>query len=309
MSEAVTVIGVPMDLGADRRGVDMGPSAIRYAGLDEQISAIGRTVSDAGDVAVPRPEGRDPDRGAPTAGRAKFLGETATVCRRLADSVGETIADGSLPLVLGGDHSIAIGTAAGASRPVGSFETGGDLGIIWFDAHGDFNTPESTPSGNVHGMALAAILGIGPFSKFEWTPDGIDPENVALVGLRHLDDGEKKHIRESDVTAYTMTDIDDRGVPDVVEEALDIVTDGTDGLHVSLDLDWLDPTEAPGVGTPVRGGVSYREAHIAMEYVGRRRDALRTLELVEVNPILDDHNQTAELATELAASALGKKIL
>lgn len=300
----IRILGVPMDLGADRRGVDMGPSALRYGGLATQLEAIGVACADDGDLTVPPPEGRDPDTQQPSKGQAKFYRETKTVCRDVSEAVGAVVADGATPLVLGGDHSIAIGTVAGTTDPDES------LGVVWFDAHGDFNTPQTTPSGNIHGMALAAILGKGSFGEEPWahTP-AVSEENVAIVGLRDVDAAERRLIRDSDVTAYTMSDIDARSVPEVVAEALDIATAGTDGLHVSLDLDWLDPTEAPGVGTPVRGGVSYREAHIAMEYVADCRDQLRSLELVEVNPILDDHNQTAELACELAASAFGKRVL
>jgi arginase len=304
MEPTVRIIGVPMDLGADRRGVDMGPSAIRYAGLADQLETIDRPCTDGGDVAVPRPEETDPDAGTPPSGRAKFLRETRTVCTDLAGAVEATLADGQFPLVLGGDHSIAVGTVAGLA-------TDREVGVVWFDAHGDFNTPATTPSGNVHGMSLAAILGEGQFADADWahTP-GVPAENVALVGLRDLDDGERALLRESPVSAYTMTDVDQRGVTAVVREALDVATGGTDALHVSLDLDWLDPDEAPGVGTPVRGGVSYREAHAALELVHRRAgDALAGLELVEVNPILDRGNRTAELAVELAASALGKRVL
>ncbi|WP_135302702.1 arginase [Haloarcula amylovorans] len=304
MDRTVRVLGVPMDLGADRRGVDMGPSAIRYGGLAEQLDRLGIDCTDGGDLAVPRPEASDPDADQPRGGRAKFRRETREVCEDVRTAVSGTIDDGEFPLVLGGDHSIAIGTVAGAAEPDES------LGVVWFDAHGDFNTPQTTPSGNIHGMSLAAILGKGSFADKSWahTP-AVSEENVALVGLRNLDEGERRLIRESDVTAYSMSDVDARSVPEVVEEALDIAADGTDAIHASLDLDWLDPTEAPGVGTPVRGGVSYREAHIAMEYVAERHDKLRSMELVEVNPILDDHNQTAELACELAASAFGKRIL
>ncbi|MFC6728703.1 arginase, partial [Natronoarchaeum mannanilyticum] len=219
----------------------------------------------------------------------------------------ETVADGELPLALGGDHSIAIGTLAGTGRDA-------EIGAVWFDAHGDFNTPETSPSGNVHGMPLAAALGRGAFADREWAQsEGLREENVAIVGLRSVDGAEREALRESAVTVYTMSDIDARGLTPVVEDALDVATDGVEGFHVSLDLDWLDPGEAPGVGTPIRGGVSYREAHAAMERVAARDAAgdavLRSMELVEVNPILDEHNETAELATELAASALGKRIL
>jgi arginase len=306
MDRPVSVVGVPMDLGADRRGVDMGPSAIRYADLAATLEGIDVRCVDTGDVQVPRPEERDPDASGPSAGQAKFFAETATVCRRVAERVTEVVADGAFPLVLGGDHSIAIGTVRGVAGDAST-------GLLWFDAHGDFNTPTTTPSGNVHGMSLAAILGRGEFADTDWAPTpGVAPENVALVGLRDLDDGEREAIGESPVTAYTMTDVDARGVTTVVAEALDVVTDGTDGVHVSLDLDWLDPSEAPGVGTPVRGGVSYREAHAAMELVANRvadPGSLRGFELVEVNPILDQHNRTAELAVELLASALGERIL
>ncbi|PSQ56337.1 MAG: arginase [Halobacteriales archaeon SW_9_67_25] len=303
MDRTARVIGVPMDLGAHRRGVDMGPSAIRYAGLADQLEALDLPCTDGGDITVPRPEERDPDAGEPAGGHAKFIDETREVCQSLTRAVAGTVADGQFPLVLGGDHSIAVGTAAGLAAD-------SEVGILWFDAHGDFNTPATTPSGNVHGMALAAILGRGPFAGTDWADAGVDPENVAIVGLRALDDRERELVRESPVAAYTMTDIDGRGVTAVVEEALDRATDGVEAVHVSLDLDWLDPGEAPGVGTPVRGGVSYREAHAALELVHRQAgDALAALELVEVNPILDQHNRTAELAVELAASALGKRIL
>jgi arginase len=233
---------------------------------------------------------------------AKFLRETKDVCTSLADRVEETLEAGATPLVLGGDHSIAIGSVTGSAR-------GATIGAIWFDAHGDFNTPTTSPSGNVHGMPLAALLGIGEFEGVEWaSAEGLREENVAIVGLRSLDAAERRAIRESDVTAFTMSDIDEDGIASVVDEALDVATSGTDGIHVSLDLDWLDPREAPGVGTPVRGGVTYREAHSALERVAET-GALRSIELVEVNPILDEHNETATLATELATSGLGKRIL
>ena len=296
MNDSVRVLGVPTDYGASRRGVDMGPSAIRYAGLGATLDAMGLESTDAGDLSVPRIESRDPGRD-----DAKYLPVVESVCRRLADRVAGTLAGGETPLVLGGDHSIAIGSLAGTAR-------GADVGVLWFDAHGDFNTPATTPSGNVHGMALAAALGRGEFADLDWAPaPGLDPSRVALVGLRDLDSGERAALRESDVHAYTMSDVDDRGVTAVVDDAV-AAASGGDGVHVGLDLDWLDPTEAPGVGTPVRGGVTYREAHAALERVAT--DAtVRSLELVEVNPILDDHNATGELAVELAASALGKRIL
>ncbi|WP_158057481.1 arginase [Halorussus halophilus] len=306
MSRQVQIIGAPMDLGANRRGVDMGPSAIRYAGLAAELKDASVESVDSGDLVVPHAEERDPDAEQPSEGRAKFLRETAEVCTGLADEVADAIEADSFPLVLGGDHSIAIGTINGAARDA-------DIGAIWFDAHGDFNTPKTSPSGNVHGMPLAAVLGIGDFAGTEWAnADRLREENVALVGLRSIDEAERDAIKNSDVTAFTMSEIDERGITPVVEEALDVATDGTDGIHVSFDMDWLEPKEAPGVGTPVRGGATYREAHSALETVAERdenEDILRSMEVVEVNPILDEHNETAELATELAASALGKRIL
>jgi len=301
---SVHILGVPMDLGADRRGVDMGPSAIRYAGLAAELEAIGAEPTDGGDLPVPRPEVGNPDGSVPGVGHAKFHRETKAVCERVQREVRSAVADGETPVVLGGDHSIAIGTVAGAA------DTDDSLGVVWFDAHGDFNTPETTPSGNIHGMALSAILGTASLGADGWAQTAaVSAEDVALVGVRDLDEGERGLLRDSDVSVYTMSDIDARGAPEVVAEALSVATDGTDGLCVSLDMDWLDPTEAPGVGTPVRGGVSYREAHSAMESVAGYRDQLRSFELVEVNPILDDHNRTAELACELTASAFGKRVL
>jgi len=305
MARTVQIIGAPTDYGANRRGVDMGPSAIRYAGLADQLAEMGVETVDSGDLQAPRAEERDPDRAA-VGGRAKFLAEVEDVCTRLAGTVAEALALDRFPLVLGGDHSVAIGSLNGTARDA-------TVGVIWFDAHGDFNTPATSPSGNVHGMPLAAALGLGPFADMPWArADGVSEENVVLVGLRDLDDAEREAIREADVTVFTMSDIDEHGISTVVRQALDVATDGMDGIHVSLDLDWLDPREAPGVGTPVRGGVTYREAHSALEAVARRHDRdgiLRSMEAVEVNPILDEHNETAELATELVASALGKRIL
>ena len=298
----VRIIGAPTDYGANRRGVDMGPSAIRYGGLADQLASAGVDVVDAGDLSVPRAEERDPDADAPSRGKAKFLRETADVCRRLADEVGGTLADGAVPLALGGDHSIAIGSLVGSARDAA-------VGAVWFDAHADLNTPSTTPSGNVHGMPLAAALGFDEFAGSEWAnAPGLSPENVALVGLRSVDEAEVEVIRDRGFAAYTMSDIDERGITDVTAEAMATAGEGVDGVHVSLDLDWLDPKEAPGVGTPVRGGVTYREAHSAMEIVDEA-DSLRSMELVEVNPTLDQHNETAELATELAASAFGKRVL
>jgi len=300
--ETVALLGVPMDLGADRRGVDMGPSAIRYAGLADRLERLGYRCTDEGDLTVPQPERHDPDSGDPA---AKYIDEVATVCRRLADRVGETMEAGHLPLVLGGDHSIAIGTASGVARA-----HSGTTGVLWVDAHADFNTPGTSPSGNVHGMPLAAAVGVDSFADRGWaTAPGIAPENVALVGLRSVDDRESASVRGSGAATYTMSDIDEHGIAAVTREAIAVASAGVDRLYVSLDMDVLDPDEAPGVGTPVRGGMTYREAHTAMELVHSEAPEVCALELVEVNPILDRENRTAELACELAASALGERIL
>jgi arginase len=304
MTRDVRIIGVPSDFGSNRRGVDMGPSAIRYAGLLEELQAVGVDCVDAGDLRVP--EVRTGDATESSVENAKHLEAVAEVSSAIDDEVEDAIEDGTLPVVLGGDHSVAIGTMGGAA-------TQGDIGVVWFDAHGDLNTPSTSPSGNVHGMPLAAALGMGEFSNMYWarTP-GLREENVVWVGLRSIDDAEAEAIEGSKATAFTMSDIDERGIIDVTQEALKIAGKGVDGLHVSLDMDFLDPNEAPGVGTPVRGGVSYREAHAAMEQVANwdgDGGELRSLEVVEVNPILDQVNETAELATELVASALGKRIL
>ena len=301
MDRTVRVLGAPMDLGADRRGVDMGPSAIRYAGLAAELDALGLRCADGGDVAVPRPESTAAasEFGG---GRAKYREATATVCSEVADGVADAVADGEFPLVLGGDHTVAIGTANGLARER-------EVGVLWVDAHGDFNVPATTPSGNIHGMALAAILGDGPFADESWADAGVDPGNVALVGVRDLDPGERERLRDSAVSAFPVAEIDEHGIAAVMRRAIDVAA-GADALHLSLDLDALDPNEAPGVGTPVRGGVSYREAHTAMELVHERAaDDLAAVDLVEVNPILDRHNRTAELAVELAASALGQRTL
>ncbi|MCU4742039.1 arginase [Halobacteria archaeon AArc-m2/3/4] len=306
MDRTVRLIGAPMDFGANRRGVDMGPSAIRYAGLGDELEDAGVACTDSGDLLIPRAEERDPDANPPSSGEAKFLLEIEDVCSRLSEQVAEALAEGTTPLVLGGDHSIAIGTMGGSARDA-------DLGVIWFDAHADINTPETSPSGNVHGMPLAAALGRGIFEEMPWAhAPRVREESVAYVGLRSIDDRERDAIRDSEMTAFTMSDIDERGITDVVEDALAVATDETDGVHVSLDLDWLDPKAAPGVGTPVRGGVTYREAHSALEAVSEfdeREGGLRSMDVVEVNPILDEHNETATLATELTASAFGKRIL
>ncbi|WP_126661317.1 arginase [Haloterrigena salifodinae] len=306
MATTVRIIGAPMDYGADRRGVDMGPSAIRYAEVADRLSDAGVTAVDDGDLLIPRAEERDPNTDEPIEGTAKFLREVEGVCTRLEERVAETLADGEFPLVLGGDHSVAIGSMRGSAREA-------DLGAIWFDAHADLNTPATSPSGNVHGMPLAATLGRGAFGDLSWArAPRVREESIAYVGLRSIDERERELVRDSEMTAYTMADIDERGMTTVVEDALDVATDSTDGVHVSLDLDWVDPKTAPGVGTPVRGGVTYREAHAALETVSERHAAeeiVRSMDVVEVNPILDEGNETATIAAELTASAFGNRIL
>jgi arginase len=294
----VAIIGAALDLGSGRRGVDMGPSAIRYAGLHERLAALGLIVEDLGNVEVGVPEATD--EGDPN---ARFLEEIKEVSARLAAEV-RTVADrGAVPIVLGGDHSVAIGTLGGLAA------TAGPGGVLWFDAHGDLNTPETSPSGNVHGMPLAAALGLAEetFASEAWRLPALDPDHVALLGLRSLDAGERELVKELGIPAYTMSDFDRRGVEAVVGEALERVA-GAAFVHVSLDMDVVDPEAAPGVGTPVRGGLSYREAHLAMELVAEGAE-LGSIEIVEVNPVLDRENATGRLAVELAASAFGERIL
>jgi arginase len=306
MTEEARIIGAPSDYGANRRGVDMGPSAVRYAGLQAELESAGVRCSDRGDVTAPPAETQDADKRVPEQGRAKFVDEVEAVSHEVSEEVESAIADEATPLVVGGDHSVAIGSLRGAA-------TDAEIGAVWFDAHADMNAPSTSPSGNVHGMPLAAALGHRDFAGVDWAnAPGLNEENVVWVGLRSVDDQEAADVRECAGTAFTMSDIDEHGIDDIAARAVGIAGDGVDGVHVSLDLDWLDPNEAPGVGTPVRGGVTYREAHRAMEIVAehdRKYDSLRSMELVEVNPILDEHNETASLATELAASALGKRIL
>jgi arginase len=294
----ISLMSVPMDLGADRRGVDMGPSAIRYADIVEKLRALGHTVTSLAPIPIAEPETHDPgDK------RIKYLEPIITASTLLAERVADAIEQGALPLTLGGDHSIALGSIAGAamaSKP---------LGVVWFDAHGDFNTTETSPSGNVHGMILAALCGLGDDRLVSVGGPGasIDPKRLVIVGARDLDSGERDLLHSAGVRVLTMSDIDRRGMEAVTREALDIALDGAAGLHVSFDIDVVDPSEAPGVGTPVHGGITYREAHLAMEMVAET-GRLTSLDLVEVNPILDLHNQTAILATELALSAVGKRI-
>lgn len=301
----ISILGVPTDFGANRRGVDMGPSAIRYGGLYEALDAAGVDWTDDGDLRTPRTAIAGERLASRDGTTTRHREETAEVCSRLADRISSTVDEGRMPLVLGGDHSVAIGTIAGSAAE-------DSLGALWFDAHADFNTPETSPSGNIHGMPLASVLGYGSLGGEPWTQaPALDESRVALVGLRDVDDSEQPALEDSDVSVYTMTDIDRRGIGTVVTEAIDVATDGDGEVHVSLDLDWLDPNEAPGVGTPVRGGVSYREAHTAMEYVAELVPAssIRSMEVVEVNPVLDRENETGTLACELIASAVGKTVL
>jgi arginase len=286
----VDVIGVPMDLGADRRGVDMGPSAIRYARLREGLAALGveRTV-DHGNLLVPVPE----SYAAGAVKNAKYLPIILAVCDELSRIVEGAVLQGGFPLVLGGDHSIAIGTLAGVRRARKRAP-----GLVWIDAHGDINTPLTSPSGNVHGMPVSIAL----------DEHSIEPERTVLIGLRDVDPGERRRIRELGVRAFSMTEIDRLGMERVIEETLSILGSDPDSIHVSFDMDGIDPAEAPGVGTAVRGGLTYREAHLAMEMLAGT-GALGSMEVTEINPILDEHNRTAELAVELILSALGKTIL
>jgi len=294
----VALIGASLDLGAGRRGVDMGPSAIRYAGLDARIERLGRDVYDWGNV-----EGAVPEATEMGSERVRFLAPIKQACEHVAHLVARAVEEGLQPLVLGGDHSVAIGTLGGLARGNGAG------GVLWFDAHGDLNRPETSPTGNVHGMPLAAALGLaGPeFDSDAWRLPAVVADRVALVGVRSLDPAEAELIAETGVSVYTMSDIDRLGLERVVREALAKIA-GPGFVHVSLDMDALEPDIAPGVGTPVRGGLSYREAHLAMELVAESGLA-GSLEVVEVNPILDRENETAKLAVELVASALGARIL
>lgn len=292
----VAIIGAGLDLGAGRRGVDMGPSAIRYAELEARIRELGRDVVDCGDVRAPVPEAIE--EGSES---CRYLGPIKEVCGRIAAQVASSVEAGRLPLVLGGDHSIAMGTLGGMAR------ANGPGAALWIDAHGDLNRPETSPSGNVHGMPLAAALGAAghAFDSDAYPTPSVS--RAALVGIRSLDPGERDLVHELGIRVYTMSEIDRRGVEHVLAESLEYLA-GAAFLHVSFDLDAVDPMFAPGVGTPVRGGLSYREAHLALELVAEA-GVLDSLELVEVNPVLDRENETGKLAVELAASALGKRIL
>ena len=300
---SVHVIGVPLDLGGNRRGTDMGPSAFRIAGFGEQLAKLGVRVVDKGDVPSPIPERKgagDPHK--------RYVKDIARVCQRLFQASLSSFSEGAMPIVLGGDHSLGAGSVAAASAHLR--KQGKALGLIWVDAHGDMNNPSSSGSGNVHGMPLAALLGSEPaeLAHFAGPGPAILAKHTVLVGIRNLDEVEKQIVRASKVHVFTMKEIDRLGISEVMSRAIAIATKGTGGFHVSYDLDACDPTVAPGVGTPVKGGLSYREAHVVMESVAES-GLMTSFDLVEVNPTLDIRNTTAELGTELALSALGKSIL
>lgn len=300
MMNKLSIIGVPMDLGQTRRGVDMGPSAIRYAGVIERIENIGYSVEDKGNIEIALAERVHSDENT----NLKNLKAVADASERLAQTVSDVITNKRFPLVLGGDHSIAIGTLAGVSRHYQN------LGVIWYDAHGDLNTADTSPSGNIHGMPLAASIGIGDDALTRiggYTPK-VKPENIVIIGARSLDEGEKELIKEKGIKVYTMHEIDRMGMTKVMEETILYLRDKTDGVHLSLDLDGLDPHDAPGVGTPVIGGISYRESHLAMEMLAESQ-LITSAEFVEVNPILDERNKTATVAVALMGSLLGEKLV
>ncbi len=299
----IAVIGAPLDLGQDRRGVDMGPSAFRVAGLDRKLKALGYEVEDMGNVQVDQQEN---SHEGPR--HAKYLPQIAAACERLGNMVAQAMDENKAPLVLGGDHSVAIGTVAGVAKHFKKKRQ--KIGLIWVDAHADMNTPQTSPSGNVHGMPLACCIGLGPpelTKLFGFSPK-VDPKNVCIVGVRDIDIMERAHVRESGIHVFTMRDIDERGLRAVMAQAIELATRVTVGFHLSLDMDYVDPADAPGVGTPVRGGATYREAHLAMEMICDS-NGMVSMEAVEVNPVFDEINRTAELGVELIMSALGKKIL
>ena len=303
MRSRVAIIGAPLDLGAGRRGVDMGPSALRVAELHQRLSGLSYLVEDQGNVAVEQAESREP--GNP---HARYLPEIAATCRRLAAMVEKAAGSGRFPLVLGGDHSAAVGTISGVARHYRKKKQ--RIGLIWVDAHADMNTPESSMSGNVHGMPFACVVGRGPRDLthiYNFAPK-VEPRNAVLLGVRDVDQLERLQVRESGVHVFTMREIDERGMKAVMSDAIRFAMDGTVGFHVSLDMDAVDPAEAPGVGTPVPGGLTLREAHLAMEMAGDT-GVLTSMEIVEVNPVLDIANKTAILGVQLVGSALGKRIL
>lgn len=300
----VRILGVPMDLGQQRRGVDMGPSAVRYAGLNGRLQRLGYTVADSGNIDVDAPEeatGEEALKLLP-GGNVRHLHAVLQACQRIYETAQCCVQENEFPIFLGGDHSMAMGTVGGVSAL-------GATGVIWIDAHADFNTPDTSPSGNLHGMPLAHLVGMGLPELVNMGRPGpkIDPHHVVLIGLRNVDAGERDYLRRIGMRAYSMRDIDERGLAAIAREAI-IHVAGLPRVHVSLDMDSLDPRFAPGVGTPVPGGLTYREAHLLMEMLAESRK-VTSLDIVEINPILDDGNQTAELAVELAASLLGAQIL
>ena len=298
------IIGVPLDLGGGRRGVDMGPSAFRIAGLGDRLAALGYAVVDKGDLPAPIPETqKQRDE------RKKYIGDIARVCQKLYQLSLASLESGAMPIVLGGDHSLAAGSVA-ASAEWAKKTANQPIGLLWIDAHGDMNTPATSLSGNVHGMPLAALLGDEPseLARIGAFSPKVSPAHTVLIGVRNLDEREKIAVRDSHAHVFTMKDIDRQGIASIVEQAVNLAGNGTAGIHVSFDMDVCDPLIAPGVGTPVKGGLDYREAHMVMEIVADSA-LLRALDLVEVNPTLDVQNTTAQLGTELALSALGMKIL
>jgi arginase len=299
----IIIIGVPMDLGASRRGTDMGPSAMRVAGLGASIRRLGHTLGTEEDIFVPAMETRATDNT-----KARFKPEILAVCEQLADRVEAIISEGSFPLIVGGDHSIAMGSFSGVSAHYKARDE--RVGLIWFDAHGDMNLPGISPSGNIHGMPLSHLLGKGDeeLKSIKGFSPKVAPENVALIGIRDIDAGERRIIRESGIHAFTMRDIDEQGMAAVSRRALEIVNDGTAGFHLSFDVDGCDPTVIPGTGTRVPGGVDYREAHLLLEYIADD-GGMTSMDVVELNPFLDDKNVSAERTLHLILSALGQSIL
>jgi arginase len=296
MKPPITVVGIPMDLGQARRGVDMGPSALRYAGLHSRLRALGYAVDDRGNIEIAERSTLPPEGG------MAFLPAVVRACERMYEAGREAVAQGRVPIFVGGDHSISMGTIGGVTHD-------SPCGVLWIDAHGDFNTPETTPSGNIHGMPLAALCGLGASDLVNLGRPGpkLQTQDVVLIGIRDLDAPEKALLKDSGIAVYTMRDIDARGVADVAREALDRLSH-LSRVHLSLDMDCMDPREAPGVGTPVTGGLTYREAHLLMELIADE-STVGSIDVVEINPILDLRNRTAEIALELLASALGKSIL
>ena len=303
VQKTVRLVGVPMDLGAGRRGVDMGPSAIRIAGVSQGLRNLGFVVEDDGDVGVPAPETRDPG-----STHARYLEPIYHVCNRLRLRVRRSLDQGEIPIVLGGDHSIAIGTVSGVAEHFRSRNE--KIGLFWVVAHADMNTPESSPTGNIHGMPLATVLGLGHARLVEmggfWPK--VAPKNVCLIGIRDIDNHEREIVKKSGIHAYTMRDVDERGMRAIMQESIGFANDGTAGFHVSFDLDGMDPRDVPGTGTPVKGGISWREANLLMEMVSDT-GRMTSLEVTELNPVLDVKNQSGEVAVDVILSAFGKRIL